>query len=265
MAIQYSVAVPELGSAPVFQLGDQNPGVTVKCLGDSELWLAQTPTVDESNGYVLSPGSSVVWEAGKALFLGGKAGGRAFISDNSGALFDASAVASSMIQQDLAGKIAESIRVEGIPPVRQSTIPIPEVSFITDGSPANPDGTKLYVSDWFDSRKADMLYVRGGVDSRDGGFPYNFGVWRVWARWQQEGSGVIEDSREIYEIFSGPFAMTFRCQYQLGQVVVSFDGLQQYDTAALTGRRFHYTTELVLGTQESMFFTEPNELWMEWF
>ena len=264
MAVQYTVQIPETGSAVVFQQGDQNPGVTVKCLGESEIWLAQTSAVDESNAYILSPGSSVIWEAGKVLYLGGPLGGRAFVSDNSGSLFDASAVASAMIRQDLAGEIAQRINVEGIPPVRQSSIPIPEFSFVTDNSPANLDGTKLYQTDWFDARKADVLHLRGGVDKRSG-WPDDFGVWRVWARWQQEGTGLIVDSNEIYEIFSGPFSMSFRCQFQLGQVVVSFDGLQGYSTADLSGRRFHFDSELVLGSQEMFFSTEPNTIWMEWF
>ena len=163
MAVQYTVQIPETGSAVVFQQGDQNPGVTVKCLGESEIWLAQTSAVDESNAYILSPGSSVIWEAGKVLYLGGPLGGRAFVSDNSGSLFDASAVASAMIQQDLAGEIAQRINIEGIPPIRQSSIPIPEFSFTTDNSPANLDGTKLYQTDWFEARKADVLHLRGGV------------------------------------------------------------------------------------------------------
>lgn len=78
---QYTVTVPDSGTATVFERGDLNSGVTVKNTGTVAVFLVQSPNAGQEYGYALSPGSSVVWQAGTPLFVSGT-GGTVFITSN---------------------------------------------------------------------------------------------------------------------------------------------------------------------------------------
>ena len=219
MSVQYTVTVPEYGTTPVFQMGDQNPGVTVKNTGDVDVLLAQTSAVTETNGYVLSPGSSVVWVAGRALFIGGVADGKCFISDNSGNLFDANAVAVAIMNEGLADAIAGEISLKGAPPIRQSSKPFDiKPSFSGSGVPSG-DGSQTFTTEWFDVSTFDMINVRIDVTS----FPAAHGSFSVFVRFQETATGDIELS-PLYESWYGACIVVTPCASDLAQVVVSNNG-----------------------------------------
>lgn len=140
-------------AAVVFARPNDNPGVTVKNTGSSDILLGMTPTVTVDNGYPLSPGSSVIWESGRALYLAAVAGGTAFVSDNAGNLFDADAVGASLIRQGLAQEIADSLKIGGVPPIRQQSV-ILTWDYVTP-----MDSNVSYYSDYFDVSETDRLDV----------------------------------------------------------------------------------------------------------
>ena len=98
--------------------GGFQESVTVKNSGSSVIYLSHLPKVT-TNDYPLSPGSSLVWDARKPLFAACAAGQTStlLVLENSGNLFDASAVASQILTQGLATQIADAITLNGVPPI----------------------------------------------------------------------------------------------------------------------------------------------------
>jgi hypothetical protein len=74
-----------------------------------------------SDGFPLSPGTSIVWDAGRPLcaFVPVGTPGQAALTilDNSGAISNPSAIASALLVGGLAGAIASAIAVQGAPPL----------------------------------------------------------------------------------------------------------------------------------------------------
>lgn len=160
---QQNVSVSPDAPAVIFTRGDDNPGVTVKNTGTNDIALGYVPSFGA--GYILAPGSSVVWSAGKPLFISSTATGAAFVSDNTGNLFDADAVGASLIRQGLAQEIADKLKLTGVPPIRQSS------SLLTDWTFTHEvGGSTSWVSDIFNVAEVDTLSVatfttRGNIDA----------------------------------------------------------------------------------------------------
>lgn len=105
---------------PIYPGGYQS-AVNVKNTGTTTAYLDTQQGV--ASGYPLSVGSSLVWDAKRPLFVSADpgAGTTVIVTDNGGALFDASAVASQILGQGLSTQIASSIFASGIPVVEQLT------------------------------------------------------------------------------------------------------------------------------------------------
>ena len=107
-----------------------------------------------ASAFPLNPGSTLVWDAGKALYLalGSGAGPvTVFLNENGGSLTDATAIASAIIQQGLADDIAAKIAISGAPSIDASRIPIYSATknVLTAGNtwfPNTPPGLGLDVS-----------------------------------------------------------------------------------------------------------------------
>lgn len=92
-----------------------NTGTTTVFLDDED------PVGDPSKGLPLSPGSSIPWDADKALYATCLTSGFLTTTGNSGIPFDAGAVAAQILTQGLAQDIADAIYISGAPPVDKFT------------------------------------------------------------------------------------------------------------------------------------------------
>lgn len=99
-----------------YMSGSYPSPVSVINTGSVTVYLDDEPQTDVSRGRPLGPGSTVVWEANTPLWLiAESAAGEVRISDSSGAMFDAGAIASQILGQGLAGEIASAISLSGVP------------------------------------------------------------------------------------------------------------------------------------------------------
>lgn len=110
--------------AAVFLANQSNPAVTVYNSGSKTVFLdSQDPVSNPSAGQPLSAGSSIGWDSKQALYAITAAGETTTITvtNNSGNIFDAGAIATQIIDQGLAQDIANAISITGAPPIDQFT------------------------------------------------------------------------------------------------------------------------------------------------
>lgn len=119
--------------ATVFGSGFATP-LAVRNTGTSTAYLADSTGAGVAGGVPLAPGSTIVWDARRPLYAVGAVGGTLLVYDNGGALFDAAAVASQIIEQGLAGAVAASILATGVAVV--DTL-VPYVPLAVQPLPAN--------------------------------------------------------------------------------------------------------------------------------
>lgn len=216
---QYTVTVPDSGTATVFERGDLNSGVTVKNTGTVAVFLVQSPNAGQEYGYALSPGSSVVWQAGTPLFVSGT-GGTVFITSNTGSLFDSDALANAIIRGGLADEIAQRISVEGAPPIRKSSVPFDPIMFVTGTGHVMPNRTELFATDWFSVSDWDILTVQ----LRDfHGCPEN-ATFSSWVEFQEEGSGDTVTSNR-FQFWPGLASYSTECRYDQARIYVTWNGI----------------------------------------
>lgn len=142
-------------STGIFPDGRQGP-VTLYNTGVNIVYVSES--VNATDGYPLSPGSTLVWDAGRKLFATtGQAGvGSINVTDNGGSVFDASAVAGQILSQGLAGQIAASIFESGVPLVDKPTT-LFAGSF---GSPTViPAGSSVPINGGFDVSKLQNVTI----------------------------------------------------------------------------------------------------------
>lgn len=216
---QYTVTVPDSGTATIFERGDLNSGVTVKNTGTVAVYLVQAPNAGQEYGYALSPGSSVVWQAGTPLFISGT-GGTVFITSNTGSLFDSDALATAIIRGGLADEIAQRISVEGAPPIRKSLVPFEPIIFVTGTGQIMPDQTEQFTTDWFSVSDWDILTVQ----LRDfDGCPDN-ATFSSWVEYQEMGSGDTITSPR-FQFWPGKASYTTECRYDQARIYVTWNGI----------------------------------------
>jgi hypothetical protein len=100
----------------------KHPAFTIFNTGKTTVFLDdEDPLGDPSSGLPLTPGSSIPWDADKALYATCPTKGYLTTTGNSGVPFDAGAVAAQILDQGLATDIASAIYVTGSPPVDKFT------------------------------------------------------------------------------------------------------------------------------------------------
>lgn len=216
---QYTVTVPDSGTATVFERGDLNSGVTVKNTGTVAVYLVQSPNAGQEYGYALSPGSSVVWQAGTPLFVSGT-GGTVFITSNTGSLFDSDALATAIIRGGLADEIARRISVEGAPPIRKSLVPFDPIIFVTGTGHVMPNQTEQFTTDWFPVSDWDIITVQlRNFDE----CPEN-ATFSSWVEFQEIGSGDTVTSNR-FMFWPGVGTYSTECRYQQARIYVIWNGI----------------------------------------
>jgi hypothetical protein len=101
----------------VYLPGRPHPAVTVVNQGPDTVYLSDTDMPTGGVGYPLRPLSTVLWDQDRALYMAtaGSDTANVIVMSNSGAVFDASAIASQILDQGLGTNIAQSISVKGVP------------------------------------------------------------------------------------------------------------------------------------------------------
>ena len=107
------------GRTVIYPSGLQS-ALTLKNVGAETVYLDSQANVN-TGGFPLGVNSSIVWDANRPLYA--YAGnGQLLVSENSGNLFDAQAVAAEIIAGGLAGDIAAQIALNGAPPIDKMTL-----------------------------------------------------------------------------------------------------------------------------------------------
>ena len=107
------------GRTVIYPSGLQS-ALTLKNVGAETVYLDSQANVN-TGGFPLGVNSSMVWDANRPLYA--YAGnGQLLVSENSGNLFDAQAVAAEIIAGGLAGDIAAQIALNGAPPIDKMTL-----------------------------------------------------------------------------------------------------------------------------------------------
>lgn len=104
-----------------------NPGgygddVTVLNTGSATAYLNDGSPDSTTDGQPLSAGSSLIWTKGQPLWVIAPAATTLVVSENTGPIFDAGAIAAQILAQGLASQIATAINVVGVPAIESATI-----------------------------------------------------------------------------------------------------------------------------------------------
>jgi hypothetical protein len=104
-----------------------NPGgfgddVTVLNTGSATAYLTDQAPDSTTDGQPLSAGSSLTWTKGQPLWVIGPSSTTLVVSENTGPIFDAGAIAAQILAQGLAGQIATAINVIGVPAIESATV-----------------------------------------------------------------------------------------------------------------------------------------------
>jgi hypothetical protein len=107
-----------------------HPSVTIFNTGQTTVFVDdEDPLTAPSIGLPLTAGSSLPWDANRALYMTCPTQGFVTITGNSGIPFDAGAVAAQILTQGLAQDIANAIFITGTPPVDKYTLVADSGSF----------------------------------------------------------------------------------------------------------------------------------------
>ena len=253
---QYTVTVPDSGTATIFERGDLNSGVTVKNTGTVAVYLVQAPNAGQEYGYALSPGSSVVWQAGTPLFVSG-AGGTVFITSNTGSLFDSDALATAIIRGGLADEIAQRIRVEGAPPIRKSSVPFDPISFLTGYGVTMPNQTEQFTTGWFSVSDWDILTV----ELWDVACPVE-ATYSSWVEYREAGTwNKVTSAR--FQFWPGEGSYSTECRYSEACIYVAWNGVS---SGLPSGVYITVEAELTVGGKRSPneYKNIPSTFWSEY-
>lgn len=158
------------GPVAIYPAGLQS-ACTLKNVGDNDIYVdSQSIPVGIPAGFPLGKGSSMVWDAERPLFASSPLGSELLISENSGNLFDAQAIAAEITAGNLAQEIAQQVSLYGAPQSQRT---------LWDGGPQN--------------------YAAGGTyhfDMVPGGASFIFQVWV--GPGSAQGDNPVSRSGEIY-------------------------------------------------------------------
>ena len=134
------------GRTVIYPSGLQS-ALTLKNVGAETVYLDSQANVN-TGGFPLGVNSSMVWDANRPLYA--YAGnGQLLVSENSGNLFDAQAVAAEIIAGGLAGDIAAQIALNGAPPIDQPVLLYSNNSLgVGTWSPVLNEDVRKYQSIW---------------------------------------------------------------------------------------------------------------------
>ena len=118
-------------TVPIYPSGRQD-AVTLYNTGDAVAFVDSQPQA--AQGYPLSPGSTLSWDAKRPLYAACAKGAPTslLVTDNGGAVFDASAIAGQILSQGLAQSIASSILATGVQTVN-NPVRVVDKSFTSPG------------------------------------------------------------------------------------------------------------------------------------
>ena len=119
------------GRTAIYPSGLQS-ALTLKNVGAETVYLDSKANVN-MGGFPLGVNSSIVWDANRPLYAYAD-NGQLLVSENSGNLFDAQAVAAEIIAGGLAGDIAAQIAINGVPQIAK------RIDLLNWSGIPNPDG-----------------------------------------------------------------------------------------------------------------------------
>ena len=182
---------------PVYPAGLQ-PALNIKNAGPNTVYLDSQNGV--ATGYPLSIGSSIVWDAGKPLYLSCAPAELAtvYITDNAGSLFDASAVASQILTQGLAAQVATQILATGVQVVDSVTTYLEPRAFALPLA-----GTQVTLINTTDTSKIQTLLIHATVtDAVD----FTKAV-RVTVSWYRlVGAAFIQTDEDVFTVHTTAIA-----------------------------------------------------------
>lgn len=139
-----------LNGAALYRPRHKHPALTVFNTGSTTVFLNdEDPIRDPSAGLPLTAGSSIPWDADRALFATCPTSGTLTVTTNSGIPFDAGAVAAQILSQGLAAQIAANIAISGAPPID---------AFASIGTPSQAV-SNASASPILDMRKYQSLFI----------------------------------------------------------------------------------------------------------
>lgn len=96
--------------------------VTITNTGTATAYLDSDQPDSTTSGQPLSAGSSLTWAKDQPLWTVAPVATTLVVSENTGAIFDAGAIASQILAQGLAAQIAAAINVVGVPAIESATV-----------------------------------------------------------------------------------------------------------------------------------------------
>jgi hypothetical protein len=96
--------------------------VTITNTGTATAYLDSDQPDSTTSGQPLSAGSSLTWSKDQPLWTVAPVATTLVVSENTGAIFDAGAIAAQILAQGLASQIATAINVVGVPAIESATV-----------------------------------------------------------------------------------------------------------------------------------------------
>lgn len=138
--------------------------VTILNTGTATAYIDSDQQDSTTSGQPLSAGSSLTWTKGQPLWTVAPTPTTLVVSDNSGPIFDAGAIAAQILAQGLAAQIASAINVVGVPAIESATVLLNYSQVTTAGQSTIPLGAPLDVSRYQSLRiYCSDTYIIGGA------------------------------------------------------------------------------------------------------
>ena len=206
--------------------GDYATAQTVVNTGQRTAYLDSQTGVGVS-GLPLAPGSNVVWDAHRPLFVACAVGDATtlVVTDNSGPIFNPAAIASQIISQGLAGQISASIFASGIP-----TVDSPTSLFQVSGwgSLATSTGATILSSatygTYVDCSKQQNVTLSVTVPSASSSIVPT-GYWRLDVYWKTKTISTVTRQETFFLKDATQLAIQIPCKGELvGMYLINMSG-----------------------------------------
>lgn len=137
--------------------------VTITNTGTATAYLDSDQPDSTTSGQPLSAGSSLTWSKDQPLWTVAPVATTLVVSENTGAIFDAGAIASQILAQGLADQIAAAINVVGVPAIESATVIVNQSTVTPSG--ANPGFAGIFDCSRYQSLRAyfSETYVVGVI------------------------------------------------------------------------------------------------------
>lgn len=240
-----------LGLVNIFRDGYPEP-LTVYNSGTLDLLVTDDDT-GTSDGFPLSPGTTIVWDAKRPLaaqVVAGEVGtGTLVVLDNSGAVSNPSAIAAALLVGGLAGAIASAIAISGAPPLNAYNV-IGQPSVLNAGSLTSPTFAPQ------DVRKYNSIVATVHMSPLVGSFTTSKPAYRSMAfQWFTDnngapGSNITTDTYYLCEAAAGNayFGTYVRTPCRGAWLVISFGPVQN----STAGNHTTTITSLITGQYASV-------------